>query len=197
METGGSGLEVEVKLGVASLPEAHRRLAALPATLTDERQFEDNDIFDLPDGRLSAARSLLRLRVVGDGGMVTFKSIVEGPGWDTVRAKVRAEVQTAVGTPEAMRDIFLRLGLSRVYRYQKYRSYYRWTHPDSGAALCISLDEMPIGIYLELEGDKQAIDAAARRMGWTQDDYITDDYRTLHMAWLEKRGLPVGDMVFP
>ena len=196
MEQGGSSLEIEVKLRVESLHEAHRRLAALPATLTDGRQFEDNDIFDLPDGRLAAARSLLRLRVVGSTGMVTFKSVVEGQDWDNVRAKVRAEVQTPVGAPEAMRGIFLKLGLSRVYRYQKYRSYYRWADPASGATLSISLDETPIGIYLELEGDKNAIDIAAARMGWTPDDYIVDDYRALHIAWLEQRGLPPGDMVF-
>jgi adenylate cyclase class 2 len=196
MEQAGSGLEIEVKLGVASLPEAHRRLAALPATLTEGRQFEDNDIFDLPDGRLAAAKSLLRLRLVGSAGMVTFKSLVEGTDWDDVRVKVRAEVQTPVGAPEAMRNILLRLGFSRVYRYQKYRSYYRWTDPASGAVLSISLDETPIGIYIELEGDKPAIDNAAGRMGWAQDDYIVDDYRTLHLAWLEQRGLPSGDMVF-
>src|SRR5262245_16910521 len=109
MEKGGAGLEIEVKIGVESLPEAHRRLATLPATLTDARQFEDNDIFDLPDGRLAAEKSLLRLRVVGSTGTVTFKSIVVGGAWDGVRAKVRAEVQTSVGTPEAMREILLKL----------------------------------------------------------------------------------------
>jgi adenylate cyclase class 2 len=192
MEAEGSALEVEIKLYVGSLEEAAARLARLGATLEEDRRFEDNDVFDTPDGRLAREDSLLRLRVVGGRGTMTHKMKVA----TEMRAKVREEVQTSVGAPDALREILFKVGFVRVYRYQKYRSYHAWTDPESGSKLCISLDDTPIGVYIELEGDKSAIDHAAGRMGYAENDYIVDDYRTLHLAWLEKRGLPAGDMVF-
>jgi adenylate cyclase, class 2 len=197
MDTDGSGLEIEVKLALGSPAEAKERLGRLPAVLEDERRFEDNEVFDTPDGRLKRAGSMLRLRIVErDGrmsGVVTFKERVE----TGMRAKVRAEVQTMVASPVATREIISKLGFVRVYRYQKYRSYFGWSDPESGAKLSISLDDTPIGLYIELEGEKIAIDRAAGRMGFAENDYIVEDYRALHRAWLERRGLPAGDMVFP
>jgi len=196
METGGSAIEIEVKLAAASKEEAVGRLARLGATLAQDRCFEDNEIFDMPDGRLESSDRMLRLRVSGASGIVTFKSKVEIDQTRMVRAKVRAEVQTAVETPAAMRDILLMLGFVPVYRYQKYRSYHAWSDPASGGTLSISLDETPMGVFIELEGDTRAIDSAARRMGWSPEQYIVDDYRTLHRAWLEGKGLPPADMTF-
>ena len=196
METGGSAIEIEVKLAAACREEAVSRLARLGATLAQDRCFEDNEIFDMPDGRLESSDRMLRLRVSGASGIVTFKSKVEIDQTRMVRAKVRAEVQTAVETPAAMRDILLMLGFMPVYRYQKYRSYHAWTDPASGGRLSISLDETPMGVFIELEGDTRAIDSAARRMGWSPEQYIVDDYRTLHRAWLEAKGLPPADMTF-
>ena len=192
MESDGIGLEIEVKLQTRSVDEARARLARLPAAPEQERRFEDNEVFDTPDRRLMASESLLRLRRVDAHGIVTYKERIE----TGMRAKVRAEIQTVVGSPDAMREILLKLGLSRVYRYQKYRSYLAWNDPESGARLGISLDETPIGVFIELEGDKETIDRAARRMGYAEADYIVEDYRSLHRAWLERRGLPDGDMVF-
>jgi adenylate cyclase class 2 len=192
MEVDGSSIEIEVKLSVASAHEASGRLALLPAQARDGRRFEDNDIYDTPDRALSGRHSLLRLRVVEGRGLVTFKERVESD----LRAKVRAEVQTAVTSPEAMRRIFDSLGFVRIYRYQKYRSNYGWADPQSGESLAISLDETPIGVFMELEGPKESIDQAARRMGFAEADYIVDDYRALHRAWLKERALPETDMVF-
>ncbi len=185
-------LEIEVKLSLRDEKDAQSRLARLPASLVEPRGFERNEIYDTADGALRAAGRLLRLRVTPERSLITFKEKVE----TDLRAKVRSEVETEVGSPEATRLILTGLGLRTVYRYEKYRSYHAWTDPGSGSVLSISVDETPIGVYVELEGPKPAIDAAARRMGFTEEDYILDDYRTLHLAWLERAGLPQGDLVF-
>lgn len=196
MEAEGSFLEVEVKLAARSVREAMDRLGRLPAALENDRCLEDNEVFDTRDGRLRQSDTLLRLRRVDSGGVVTgivtYKEKVETP----MKAKVRSEAQTSVGSPDALRDILLKLGFVRVYRYQKYRSYHGWTDPESGARLSLSLDDTPIGVFIELEGEKIAIDRAAIRMGYTENDYIVEDYRSLHEDWLARRGLPSGDMVF-
>jgi len=185
-------LEVEVKLRVIDEEDAMTRLSRLPATLVERRGFEDNEILDTADGALKAAGRLLRLRVTPERSLLTFKEKVASD----LHAKVRSEVETEVGSPEAVRLMLLKLGLAPVYRYQKYRSYHAWTDEVSGERLSISVDETPIGVYVELEGPPLAIDAAAGKMGYTVDDYILDDYRTLHLAWLDQRGLPQGDLVF-
>jgi len=192
MGISASGLEVEVKLRLSTREEAINRLEGLPAAREGERHLEDNDIYDTPDGTLRRAEKMLRVRVAAGDVLVTFKEKVHSD----LHAKVRREVQTAVGSAEAMREILSMLGLVRVYRYQKYRTYYGWNDPVSGERLAIALDDTPIGTFLELEGPKQSIDRAARQMGCTEGDYILDDYRTLHLAWLAQRGLPPRDLVF-
>lgn len=191
MEQSGSTIEIEVKLRVGSAAEASSLLARLPASRKEDRAFEHNEIFDTPAGALFTAHRLLRLRTVGDRGMITYKEPVQ----TDLRAKVRAEIQTGVTSPDAARAILGRLGFVCVYRYQKHRSYFAWTDPD-GSELAISLDETPIGVYLELEGAAPVIERAARQMGFTESDYIIDDYHALHQAWLKERGLPERDMVF-
>ncbi|MGH9709722.1 MAG: hypothetical protein ACRD37_04160, partial [Candidatus Acidiferrales bacterium] len=60
----------------------------------------------------------------------------------------------------------------------------------------LDLDETPIGTFLELEGDKQAIDAAARALGYGEKDYIAASYLELYLEECEGRGIKPGNMVF-
>ncbi|MGH9867262.1 MAG: class IV adenylate cyclase [Candidatus Polarisedimenticolia bacterium] len=192
MATTGTKVEVEIKLAFGSVDEALGVLARLPAALEQERRFEHNDVFDTPDGSLARARRLLRLREVGGRGVLTWKEPVAGdPG-----VKVRKEIESDLGDPQAVREILTRAGFRVVYRYQKYRSDYRWEDVESRQTLAISLDETPIGVYVELEGPKPAIDKAASQMGFGTDRYLLDDYRSLHDRWLRERGLPPSDMTF-
>jgi adenylate cyclase class 2 len=185
-------LEIEVKLRLPSRDEAVTRLGRLGAEPRDDRHFEDNEIFDTESRALGREGSLLRLRITGGNGVITFKEKVE----TDLNAKVRRETETAVSDPGAVRSILRKLGLVTVYRYQKYRSYYGWRDPDGEGDLCISLDETPIGVFVELEGAAGSIDRAARIMGYSGSDYILDDYRSLHRAHLRERGLPDGDLLF-
>jgi len=193
MNQSGTKMEVEIKLKVASVQEGLDRIAQLPAELEEAPLFEDNEVYDTASGSLAASETLLRLRVVAERGTVTLKEKVPG---SSQRAKVRSETETSVGSPDAIRAIFAAAGLKRVYRYQKYRSYHAWKDPSTGRQLMISLDNTPIGVFLELEGEQESIDRAATTMGFTPGDYILDDYRSLHKAFVAKRGQPFGDMVF-
>ncbi|MFQ5701448.1 MAG: class IV adenylate cyclase [Acidobacteriota bacterium] len=192
MNADGSELEIEIKLRVESIRESLERLAKLPAQLEGAPLLEDNEIYDTGDAMLSRAGNLLRVRTVADQTLLTFKEKVP----TDLEAKVRLEHETTVAQPAALRKIFSKLGLSRVYRYQKYRSYHGWTDPTNGASLKITVDDTPIGVFVELEGPKDSIDRAARKMGYTTSDYILEDYRSLHRAWLKENGKPDGDMVF-
>jgi adenylate cyclase class 2 len=60
----------------------------------------------------------------------------------------------------------------------------------------IAIDETPIGCFVELEGDPEAIDGLAARLGCTPERYILETYHELHEAEAAARGVPAGDLVF-
>jgi adenylate cyclase class 2 len=184
-----SGLEVEIKLAVGDLPEVLRRLERAGARRETERRFEDNRVFDFPDGRLRDREVMFRLRRFGDRWTTTLKERVPDQG----DYKIRREYESEVSDGEAMLDVIRGLGMEPVYRYQKYRSTFR------DGETVITVDELPIGNYLELEGAQEAIDALAARLGFSREDYINADYRTLHEQMLEQQGggKDPAEMVFP
>jgi len=165
-----SNRENEIKLAFASPETAVSRLLAAGARELHPRAFEDNLLFDLPDGSLEASGRLLRLRHYGGSSLLTFKAPVEGEH----RHKVKVEHELAVADPEAMRSILHGLGFAIVYRYQKYRTTFQL------GRVTASVDETPIGTYVELEGAADDVDWAAKAIGAEASDYILATYRDLH-----------------
>lgn len=84
-----------------------------------------------------------------------------------------------------MQAVLRGLGLEPRFRYQKYRE--AWSHE----GLEIVVDETPIGCFLELEGEPEAIHRVAEALGYGRDDYVLESYVTLFVA-----GGGTGDMVF-
>jgi len=131
-------------------------------------------VFDTPELSLRRAATLLRVRQAGGVATLTYK----GPPV-IARHKSREELELEISDARAMAAIIERLGLGPVFRYEKYRTEYRQPRR-SGIA---TLDETPVGIYLELEGTPQWIDRAARKLGFAEDDYITASYARLWLDW--------------
>jgi adenylate cyclase, class 2 len=65
----------------------------------------------------------------------------------------------------------------------------------NGAAV-VTLDETPIGDFLELEGPGEWIDDTAKRLGFSRQDYVLDSYARLYVADCERRGVEPSHMVF-
>ncbi len=84
-----------------------------------------------------------------------------------------------------------RLGYRVVFRYEKYRAEYV---KDGGLAL---VDETPIGVFIELEGEPDWIDGHARRLGFSPEHYITESYGSLYLAWCKEQAIEPGHMEFP
>jgi len=62
--------------------------------------------------------------------------------------------------------------------------------------LVIEMDETPIGTFLELEGPAEAIDRAARELGYAKKDYVVKSYLALYLEECRRRGEAPKDMVF-
>jgi adenylate cyclase class 2 len=174
-------IETEVKLKVASVEAAHEALNRIGARATRARHIEDNLLFDLEGKVLRGRGHLLRLRETPSGAVLTFK----GPYRVDGGIKSREEIEAGSADGSALRAILNRLGFVPVFRYQKYRETFAWQGQE------IVVDETPIGVFLEIEGDPAGIRAAATALGFAPADYLTDSYAALFRA-----SGGTGDMLF-
>jgi adenylate cyclase class 2 len=91
-----------------------------------------------------------------------------------------------------MEAIFNRLGYRPVFTYEKFRTEYR----QPGRSGVATVDQTPIGTYIELEGPAIWIDRTARKLGFSADDYILDSYGRLYLRWADRQGIAPSNMVF-
>ena len=187
MATARNNLEIEVKVAVASVAAARRLLRAKGFRVFKPRAFESNQVFDTPDLRLRNSESLLRVRKIDGKGKLTYKAPPRNG-----RHKCREELEVTVGDAQVLAAIFTRLGFQPVFRYDKYRTEFR-----RGRTGIVTIDETPIGAYMEIEGPPQWIDRTARLLGYTEKDYILLSYGRLYVDWCARNRRQPGDMVFP
>lgn len=178
--------EIEVKLRLDNLSGIVARLAGIGARLIQPREIEDNQLYDFPDFLLKTRGALLRVRVQQSGSTLTYKESPRVEGG----AKVRDEIEVGVTSGESMAAIVTKLGMRPLFRYQKFRAAYAYED------LLITVDETPMGNFLELEGPRILIDDMAGKLGYKASDYIAKSYLTLYQDYLKARGMPLKDMLF-
>ena len=180
-------VEVEIKLRVADAGAARSRIESAGFSVDKPRILERNVIFDTADQSLRRRGELLRVRDMEGRGLVTFKGPSQ-PG----RHKTREELESGVSNPHNLELVLSRIGFGPVFRYEKYRTEYRrGTEPG-----VITLDETPIGAFLELEGPSNWIDAVANELGFSESDYVVSSYGDLYLEHCSQHGSTPGDMVF-
>jgi adenylate cyclase class 2 len=183
------GIETEVKIRLSDTGGARRRLKEAGFTVTVVRTFEANTLYDTSDGRLRGTEMLLRLRQFGAKSILTWK----GPGVPGPH-KSRPELETSVGSLETLDQILRALGYQPSFRYEKYRTEYK--HADSASEGTVTLDETPIGDFLELEGAADWIDRNAAILGFEQSAYVLASYGGLYRDYCAARGVEPENMVF-
>jgi adenylate cyclase class 2 len=179
--------EVEVKIAATSATALRKRLRNAEFQIRAPRVFEQNIALDDATQRLFRTGLLLRLRSAGKKVLCTFKGPVT-----TGRHKKRDEYEFHADDLNACLAVFGGLGYHPSFRYEKYRTEFA----RGGERGCITLDETPIGLFLELEGPPRWIDAAAKTLGFSPADYITASYTELYFEWCRAHDLQPGDMVF-
>ncbi|MGH9310576.1 MAG: class IV adenylate cyclase [Vicinamibacterales bacterium] len=180
-----TSLEREIKLRFESAAEARAAALAAGCTPLHGRRLQGDSLLDTDDEQLRRRRCVLRVRVENGKSRVTFK----GPVQPSVM-KLREEQETLVGDGEVLLTIFAELGLHVWFRYEKYRE--EFSHED----VIVAIDETPVGVFVEIEGGEQGIEAMAALLGRTRSDYIVDSYRSLFLRHREALGLAASDMVF-
>ncbi len=181
-----SDRENEVKLAIANARTGRALLKRAGFRVCSPRVLETNIVFDTPECLLRFSGRLLRLRNAGRKATLTYK----GPQ-DSSRHKSREEIETTVADSRAMAAIAGKIGFEPMFRYQKYRTEYR-----KGRHGVATLDETPIGVFLELEGPPDWVDRVTAELGFTSSDQITESYGALYLDWCSRNGLQPGDMLF-
>jgi adenylate cyclase class 2 len=184
--------EIEVKLRFDSVQPLER--AGMVLQIETARHFEDNLLLDTADRQLSQKMAILRIRQSGETGSLTYKEKA-APDAPATQFKQRLEIETALNDPASAIAVFQRLGFNSWFRYQKYRTVFRASLP-GGANLQVMFDETPIGNFIELEGEEEAIAEAVKLLGIGQEDYVLESYLALQASHCQQQGKPLEDMVF-
>lgn len=179
-------VETEVKILFKASPQDARDLIERAGyTASEPRTLESDQLFDRPPSALRNADQLLRLRRSGARSTVTYK----GPA-NRERYKSREEIEFDVSDPSAFELVLNRLGYTPGFRYEKFRT--KFAAPPG----IITIDETPIGVFLELEGPSEWIDSTAVRLGFGPSEYCTLSYGALYREYLRSHQGAPGNMVF-
>jgi adenylate cyclase class 2 len=178
-------LEREIKLPFASAAAARKAVITAGARPLRDRRLQQDCLLDTADGLLRRERSALRVRTEPDQCLLTFK----GPVQPSLM-KLREEIETSVDDRQLVLDIFERLGFRAWFRYEKYREEFTLS------SVIVAIDETPVGVFVELEGEEREIAALAQSLGYRPDDYVLDSYRGLFAQHCEQQGVPFTHMLF-
>ena len=115
--------------------------------------FEENYLHR--GGVLSNRDAVLRLRKAGEKTTLTFKESIR-----SVRdVKHKTEHETEVSDVNEMEEIIRKLGYRLSVVYEKRRRTWHLGNVE------IVLDELPFGLYMEIEGTTRSIGSAEKKLG--------------------------------
>lgn len=115
--------------------------------------FEENTLYG--GDRLDLGRCALRLRRVGKKALLTYKE--RFPTDSSI--KQQREEETLVSNADAIDAILDALGFAPALVYEKRRSTWQLGKAE------IVIDELPFGLFMEIEGPEETIRDVERRLG--------------------------------
>ena len=178
--------EIEVKFYLRHPHRLRRILHAAGARKVAARVHEINLRFDFPDGHLTREHRVLRLRR-DSRAVLTYK----GPSDPQQPVSMRQEIEVVVADFTATRHLLEALGLQVSVMYEKKRTTYAL------GSVHVMLDEMPYGIFCEIEGpDAESIRRAAETLGLNWDARVTVSYLALFERVRLQHHLDIANLTF-
>lgn len=145
-------IEKKFRLTKKQFSELSGRLESLGA----EKVRNDFEVNTLYTGEsLDTDRAVLRLRRLGDRALLTYKERFRSDS----DIKQQQEDETAVDNADAMESILDAIGFFPAVVYEKRRETWRMGGTE------IVLDELPFGLFMEIEGEESAIQQVERTLG--------------------------------
>lgn len=153
-----------------------RRLEEVGARREGAQEFEENTLYR--GNGLEAHTGVLRLRRTQARSILTFKESL--PAASAI--KRRREEETAVSDPEALAAILEALGYRPSLVYEKRRVTWHV------AAVELVIDELPFGLFMEIEGEEHAIGEAERLLQLTETEAVHETYPALIARYGKRNG---------
>jgi len=175
--------EKEIKLEVSDFDAVIKSLKENGAEFLGNA-FQKTIRFDDENKGLEKQGIFLRVRS-GFENVITMKIKVKN---DTVFE--RKEIELHIEDIEKMRKIIKKLGFEKEFIMEKYRS--RWVLD----GVDISLDELPFGLFIELEGDENKIFEVAKKLNLDTSKRIIVTYWDIFDKYKEKTGKTGEDIEF-
>jgi len=169
-------IEKKYRLEPEQVEPLRGRLKGVGAEGGGASEFEENVIYTGPG--LDPAWRVLRLRRKGARAVFTFKE--RDPGESSV--KRQREEETEVSDAGALAAILEALGYRPVLVYEKRRETWRV----AGAEVVI--DELPFGLFVEIEGEEERIMEAEQLLGLDGAEAEHAPYPELTLRHGTKRG---------
>jgi len=178
--------ELEIKYFVKSLEPIRLRLELVGGKIIRPRVHEINYRFDTPERRLEQSFQVLRLRKDNEIRM-TFK----GPAIEKNGVRVRQEIEFKVNELRSAQALLEALDFQIVMMYEKYRTEYSFEECH------IALDELPFGLFVEIEGpDPTQIRAVNQLLGLDWDSRVSESYVILFDRIKQVLNLKFRDLTF-
>ncbi len=141
--------------------------------------FETNTLYN--GGILDEKLAVLRIRKAGDKTILTYKQRIE----NTSAIKHQIEHETNVESAEEIEKIIENLGFVKAVIYEKRRQTWSFRHVE------VVLDELPFGLFMEIEGSIQDITEAEMLLDAEDFEVELETYPRLTM----KQGIQNGQII--
>ena len=171
-------IEKKYRLTEELMVEVEAALEEFDAEFVGE-DLEENTLFS--DDDLFERNAIVRIRRKGDKAILTFKQRMAS----TSDAKQQIEHESEVSDADAVRSIIESIGLRAGIVYEKRRKTYKFRSVE------VVLDELPFGLFMEIEGPISAIAEAEMLLGIEGLEVEQETYPRL----TAKHGTRYGDLV--
>lgn len=168
--------EIETKIKIHDIDDLRKKII-LAGGIFLSKEKESDEHFDFSDFRLEKEQKVLRIR---NKNIVTFK---QGKKEHNGK-KIANETEFKISDYDAFTLLLFNLGMQPGYYKEKIRETFK-LHGCS-----VTIDILPFGNYLEIEGDEHNINAIAEQLGFKTDQFISDSYPRLHKKYCLENNLP-------
>ena len=172
--------ETEVKIKIEAVEPVRQKILALKAELYKKRALQTDVYFGNP--RIRKKDQTLKIR---DNAIFTYK----GPSEKKKNIRSNEEIEIRIDNAAYLQMILERIGYLPYWKKERYRESFLLNMTQ------ICIDETPMGNFIEIEGKQENIIDIAKKLGFSQKNFIAEGYGKLWREYAKKNKLK-GDMVF-
>jgi adenylate cyclase, class 2 len=178
-------IEKEIKLKVKNFPKLISYLEKHGAIFLNKSK-QKTVRFEKPNGELRKKGFFLRVRS-GEKNIITLKEKIKS----NKKVKVRKETEFEIKDVDKMTYILQKLGFNYLCIMEKFRINLKYKDA------ILSIDEIPFGIYLEIEGTEKQIDTISQELGYKPEERILLTYWELLKEYNQEHKTNKKNIIFP